>query len=110
MNEFLKSPHQGELLQAMEAKIKEGFQGLQKLLISQKEVLTIDEVGAYTGLSKSYLYKLTSTNQIPFYKPNNKMVYFNRVEIEEWLLQNRMKTVSEIEGEAATYLVTNKHK
>ncbi len=81
---------------------------LQKGNIAQKEVLTIDEVGAYTGLSKSYLYKLTSTNQIPFYKPNNKMVYFKRQEIEEWLLQNRRKTKAEIEGEAATYLVTNK--
>lgn len=95
------------LLQAIDQKIKEGFTGLQKLLIANKDVLTIDEVSAYTGLSKSYLYKLTSSNRIPFSKPFNKLVYFNRKEIEEWLLQNRVKTNDEIEMETATYLITN---
>jgi len=95
-------------MEMLEAKITMGFERLQKLQIAQKEVLTMDEVAMYTGLSKSYLYKLTSTNEIPHYKPNNKCLYFNRKELEEWLLQNRVKTKAEIEGDAATYLVTSK--
>ena len=83
---------------------------LEKLIItnSQKKVLTTDEVVAYTGLSKSHLYKLTSSNEIPFYKPNGKTNFFKREEIEEWLLQNRAKTKSEIDVEASNYVTLNK--
>ncbi len=83
---------------------------LKTLFKSQvnKKVLTLEEVAAYTGLSKSYLYKLTSTRGIPCYKPRAKMVYFDRDEIDQWLLQNRIKTKAEIEAEAATYVTLNK--
>lgn len=37
------------------------------LLLTQKEVLTIEECCLYMGLSKAYLYKLTHFLQIPFY-------------------------------------------
>lgn len=82
-----------------------------KLLLKanvNKKALTVDEVAAYTGLSKSYLYKLTSKGGIPCYKPRAKMVYFDRDEIDTWLLQNRIKTKAEIEAEAATYVALNK--
>ena len=89
--------------------LNQQIQGLKAFIISQgvKKALTLEEVSAYTGLSKSYLYKLTSANKIPHYKPNNKLVYFNREEIDEWLLQNRIKTKAEIEVEAATYTTLN---
>ena len=83
---------------------------LEKLIKSQvnKKALTLDEVAAYTGLSKSYLYKLTSTGGIPCYKPRAKMVYFDKQEIDNWLLQKRVKTKEEIEAEASNYLTLNK--
>jgi len=83
---------------------------LKTLLQAQvnKKALTLEEVAAYTGISKSYLYKLTSTGGIPFYKPRSKMVYFDRDEIDIWLLKNRVKTKEEIEAEAATYVTLNK--
>ncbi|MCC8118551.1 MAG: helix-turn-helix domain-containing protein [Bacteroidales bacterium] len=56
-----------------------------KSLLATKEVLTLEEVAQYMGVSKSYLYKLTMNRQIPHYKPNGKMTYFNRREVEEWL-------------------------
>jgi excisionase family DNA binding protein len=59
------------------------------LLLSQKKVLTLDEVSDYTGLSKSFLYKLTCKNEIPCYKPLGKHIYFNKEEIDSWLLQNK---------------------
>lgn len=80
---------------------------LEKLLASQKKVLTLDEVAAYTGLSKSYLYKLTSSSIIPHHKPG-KQIYFDREELEQWLLRNRVSTVEEIESQAATYATLNK--
>ena len=57
-----------------------------------KEVLTTAEASAYLGLSESYLYKLTSSKRIPHYKPNGKLVYFNRRELCEWAMKNQGQT------------------
>ena len=82
----------------------------QYTLLSAKNVLSLDDVAVLTGLSKSYLYKLTCTHQIPFYKPNGKQIYFDRGEVESWMKQNRVATQAEIEAQAVTYLVTNDMK
>lgn len=68
-----------------------------------KEVLTSDEAAKYMGVSKSYLYKLTMRQQIPHYKPMGKMVYFNRLELEQWLQTNRVSTATEISQQAQAY-------
>jgi excisionase family DNA binding protein len=54
-------------------------------LLSAKNVLCFEDVVLLTGLSKSHLYKLTSSHQIPHYKPNGKQVYFDRAEVESWM-------------------------
>ncbi|MCC8118677.1 MAG: helix-turn-helix domain-containing protein [Bacteroidales bacterium] len=64
-------------------------------LLAAKNVLTIEDVALLTGLSKSYLYSLTSKKQIPHYKPNGKLMFFDRKEVEEWMLQNRVNTTDE---------------
>ncbi len=74
-------------------------------LLAAKNVLTLDDVALYTGLSKSYLYKLTCYNQIPYYKPNGKSLFFDKKELEEWLKQNRVATEQEAEQEAAAYIL-----
>ena len=76
--------------------------------LGQKEVLNFDEACRFTGLGKSYMYKLTSGQRVPFYKPFGKMCFFSRVELENWLLQNPVKTIDEIEANAATYLTSNR--
>ncbi len=38
--------------------------------------LNIDEASAFTGLKKSYIYKLVSQKKIPFYKPMNGYLFF----------------------------------
>lgn len=68
-----------------------------------KAMLTSDEAAAYLGISKSYLYKLTNRKEIPFYKPMGKVVYFDRVELEEWIRNNRVSTASEISSQAQAY-------
>ena len=72
-------------------------------ILAAKNVLTIDDVALLTGLSKSYLYRLTCERKIPFYKPNGKQIYFDRKEIENWQRQNRVKTVEEASQFAANY-------
>lgn len=72
-------------------------------LLAAKSVLNIDDVSLLTGLSKSYLYRLTSTNQMPYYKPNGKLCYFDKAEVEDWCRQHRIGTKEEAENKAALY-------
>jgi len=65
-----------------------------------KEVINLTEAASYMGISKAYLYKLTSQRMIPHYKPTGKMIYFNRIELEGWLQRNRVSTAAEIAGAA----------
>lgn len=78
--------------------------------MESKKVLTFDEAAQYTGISKSCLYKMTSQKIVPHYKPNGKMIFFDREELEAYLLSVRVKPQSEIEEAASTYVVTGKHK
>ena len=72
-------------------------------IFCQKEILTSDEAARYMGVSKSYLYKLTMRQQIPHYKPMGKMCYFSRLELEQWLQNNRVSTSTEINQQAQAY-------
>ena len=76
----------------MEEKIN---QILAYSLLAAKNVLTLEDVALLTGLSKSYLYKLTCAKQIPYYRPNGKQIYFDRGEVEAWMKQNRVNTRQE---------------
>ena len=89
-------------------RIYEKQQSNENLMLSQKNVLTLSEGATYMGVSKSYLYKLTSLGKIPFYKPRGKMIYFSRLELECWLLQNRITPADEIEAKAITYNLNNR--
>lgn len=79
---------------------------LTAAVLSNKSVLTIEEAAAYTGLTVSTIYKLTSTQQIPHSKPRGKMLYFDRAELDTWLLQRRVKTTDEIDAAAADHVAT----
>ena len=94
----------------MEARILDELQQLKQLtLLSAKNVLTMSDVALLTGLSKSHLYKKVSARQIPHWKSDGgKLTYFDKKEVEEFLLQHRVGTVDEIQQEAATYVVTGK--
>lgn len=80
----------------------------RKVLFAQKEVLTLEEVVQYTGLKKSYLYKLTASKAIPHYKPNGKNCFFKRTELEEWLTTNPVATAADLTASAQAYCMTKK--
>ena len=90
--------------------INEGIKELKTLYLSQKTVLNFDELAVYTGLSKSHLYKLTSTGGIPCYKPQGKHIFADKAEIDRWLLSNKKMSNAEIESEAATYITLTPKK
>ena len=77
-----------EKIQAIEGSIEQ----LKEQMWTVKEVLTTTEASVYLGVSESYIYKLTSSKLIPHYKPNGKLVYFNRRELCEWAMKNQVQT------------------
>ncbi|SNS53036.1 Helix-turn-helix domain-containing protein [Ekhidna lutea] len=89
--------------------VLEKLEAIEDLLKSQKTVLTIDDLTTLSGLSKSTIYKFTCTNKIPHYK-RAKHLYFDRVEIENWLKSKRIKTTEELDSEAGNYVTLNSIK
>ena len=99
-----------ESMQSIEERLANIERKLDIQVQEAKNILTLEEVAEYTHLSKSYIYKLTSKGDIPYYKPNGKQLYFKRTEIDEWLLTNRNKTNQEIEREIATKSVLSQKR
>ncbi|NEW77992.1 MAG: helix-turn-helix domain-containing protein [Gelidibacter sp.] len=94
----------------MDVNIIERLDRIEKMLKTQqamqKQVLNFHETCTYLELSQSHLYKLTSTGAIPHYKPNGKKLYFQREELDQWLLRNRSDSQYEVEQQAANYLIS----
>lgn len=63
--------------------------------LGAKTVLTLEETSIFTGLSKTYLYKLTCNHMIPHYKPNGRNLYFDKSELENWMRQNKVNVNEE---------------
>lgn len=91
----------------MNEDLKEILKRVEKIerysLLAAKNVLCFEDAALLTGLSRSYLYKLTCTHQIPHYKPYGKQIYFDRSEVENWMRQNRVSTTEEIDQKAQAY-------
>ena len=65
--------------------------------------LNVEEAAAFLDITKSHLYKLTSSGAIPHYKPA-KRLYFLESDLLEYVKNSRVKTSKEIAQEAANYV------
>jgi excisionase family DNA binding protein len=74
-----------------------------------KTVFNFKEACAYIGISESHGYRLTSKNLIPFSKRGKKL-YFDKEEIDKWLLENRAKDSTEIQNEAIRFIHSKSKK
>ena len=86
-------------------------QAIQNLNIGEpkapvNELLDVEQVASYLKVTKSAIYKLTSTSEIPHYK-NGKRLYFKKSDIDEWIFSKRIKTNDDIEKEAMEYIKRN---
>lgn len=73
-----------------------------------KTVFNIDEFCQYTGLSKQTVYKKTGKGILPHSK-RGKRLFFDKEKVDAWLLENSVKSLSEIEASADRYL-NGRHK
>ena len=58
------------------AELEKRVRNLEDKFDSGKEVLTLQEAAQYMGIARSSLYKMTSNQTIPFYRPNGKLIFF----------------------------------
>ncbi|WP_145674459.1 helix-turn-helix domain-containing protein [Chitinophaga polysaccharea] len=56
-------------------------------------MLTLEEFCSYTGIAKSYAYKLTSSGKIKFYRPFGKLIYFDIEDVVSLLKQNSVESI-----------------
>lgn len=91
----------------MQEQIIDRLLSIEQLLkqqnILQKEMLSTDELCQYICMAKSYLYKLTSANKIPYYR-TGKYVYFKRTEIDNWLMRNKVKSCDELQASVDNFI------
>ena len=60
---------------------------IKGLLSHTKKVMNVDDLAAYTGLSKSKIYKLTQQRLIPMgNNPHIRQKFFDKDTIDAWLL------------------------
>lgn len=82
---------------------------LENILNTAKEILNLEEAAIFMGISKSSLYKMTHKHELPFYRPNGKLIYFEKHELLKWMRQSRSMTETEIK-EAATMHISELSK
>jgi excisionase family DNA binding protein len=68
---------------------------------SADRALPAAEAAEYLGIATSTLYKLSSKNVIPHFKPNGKLIYFSRADLDAFMTRNRVSTSEENERAAA---------
>ena len=73
------------------------------------ELITREEAARFLGLKKSYLYKLTSTKQIPFYKYGGRVIAFDPAALQAWRAARLqyVPTQAEQAAQAAAYCAAN---
>lgn len=76
-------------------------------LIAAKNVLNINEAAIILGMTVRGVRKNVRNRIIPCYKPNVNQLYFKKSELEEWMTQNRRKSMAELKSEAAAYCFTH---
>jgi len=92
----------------MEEKFYNKLEEISNNLFLQKKVLSFDEACKYCCISKSKMYKHTSSNKIPYYKPEGKLIFFKKEELDTWLLRNRQSSNDELQREATKYSLTKR--
>ncbi len=73
---------------------------IESKLFMFKEMLTLDEAAEYLGASKSLLYKMTASRGITHYKPNGRVIYIDRKDLDELLRTNPVYSKKALERQA----------
>ena len=93
-----RNTRKGCRLQRQIEKLQKRMEAVEDILDNAKEVLTVEEASRFMDIARSSLYKMTSDRSIPFYRPNGKMIYFEKADILAWIRQNRVTATKKDNG------------
>ena len=92
----------------IDQEIKEQLDRIEQYaMIAAKNMLNIKEAAIILGMTVEGVRYLARNNTLPYYKPNVHRLYFKKSELEEWMTQNRMKSMEELKSEAEAYCFTH---
>ena len=93
-----RNARKGSRLQRQIEELRKRIEAVEDILNNAKEVLTVEEASRFMDIARSSLYKMTSDRSIPFYRPNGKMIYFEKADILAWIRQNRVVAIKKDDG------------
>ena len=82
------------------AELQKRVTSLESLCFETKPVLNLEQASEYLGISRSMLYKMTHTGKINFYKPEGKLIFFEKEELLKWARSNKVKSNETTQAEA----------
>lgn len=92
----------------IDPEIKEQLDRIEQYsMIAAKTMLNIKEAAFILGMTVRGVRENVRNRIIPCYKPNVNRLYFKKSELEEWMTQNRRKSMAELKSEAAAYCFTH---
>lgn len=86
-------------LQEKVQELKTRIETLENVIFENKQVLSMEEAAIFLDLSKSSLYKMTHKHELPFYRPNGKLIFFERADLLNWVRSARVLSEKELEEE-----------
>lgn len=75
----------------------------------RKRYLSISEAASITGVSKSFIQKLVASKQIPHSKPNGKLIFIHRKDLETFLSKNYIPSNEELDSLSSDYILNLKN-
>ena len=99
-----RNARKGSRLQRQIEEHQKRIEAVEDILDNAKEVLTVEEASRFMDIARSSLYKMTSDRSIPFYRPNGKMIYFEKADILAWMRRNRTVSQEEVNEHAQQVL------
>lgn len=86
------------------------LEDIRHLLSFNKQAFTVADLSRYADISVSYIYHLTATGKLKYSKPFGKKIYFDKKEVDAFLLQNPVSSDKDREVQATNYLLISKKK
>ena len=93
-----RNARKGSRLQKQIEELQKRMEAVEDILDNAKEVLTVEEASRFMDIARSSLYKMTSDRSIPFYRPNGKIIYFEKADILAWIRKNRVVAIKKDDG------------
>ena len=86
------------------AKINQLQEDVRILTMESKHILNVDEAATMLNVSKQYIYKLCQKNELPYFiSKGGKKYFFERKDLESWMLGTRVSSKKELESKAIDY-------